>query len=266
MSRLAPVVSNPTTQGSTPPRRLLGLLLMWATILFGGFLFGLPDEPGAQRMPLETRMLSSLTLVVAGWAWWWTSRNSDVREYAQLMATGMTLGFVGDLFMARLLPVPEPVLGGIAAFGLGHIAYIAAMRRFAGDHALDTDRSRWGAWATWLAIGGVGWYVVVFRGQDATALHWAALPYALLLASTAGIASGIALQAPVFTPLALGAALFLFSDLILAARLFNDLDFPMINDVVWLTYGPGQAMIVYSVGAARRLAATSGRALPAPTA
>lgn len=217
-------------------------------------------------MPLETRMLSSLTLVVAGWAWWWTSRNSDVRDYARLIAMGMTLGFVGDLFMARLLPAPEPVLGGIAAFGLGHIVYIAAMWRFARANGLEAGRTRWGAWAAWLVVGGVGWYVVVFRGQDATALHWAALPYALLLASTAGIATGMALQAPVFQPLALGAALFLFSDLILAARLFNDLDFPMINDVVWLTYGPGQALIVYSVGAAHHVAATSERALPTHTA
>lgn len=211
-------------------------------------------------------MLSSLTLVVAGWAWWWTSRNSDVRDYARLIATGMTLGFAGDLFMAGLLPAPQPVLGGIAAFGLGHVAYIAAMWRLAGDQGLNAGRTRWGAWAAWLVIGGVGWYAVVFRGQEATALHWAALPYALLLASTAGIASGMALQAPAFKPLALGAALFLFSDLILAARLFNDLGFPMINDVVWLTYGPGQALIVYSIGAARQVAVSRRDAVPAATA
>jgi hypothetical protein len=174
----------------------------------------------------------------------------------------MTLGFAGDLFMARLLPAPEPVLGGIAAFGLGHIAYMAAMFRFARASSLDAGRAQWGAWMTWLVVGGVGWYLVVFRGQDASALHWAALPYALLLASTAGCATGLALHVPAFAPLAAGGALFLFSDLILAARLFNDLDFPMINDVVWLTYGPGQALIVYSIGAARQVAAAADSALP----
>jgi hypothetical protein len=81
-------------------------------------------------------------------------------------------------------------------------------------------------------------------------LHYAALPYALLLSSTAGFATGLALNSGLFIPLALGCALFLLSDLIIAARLFNGVYFRLIDDVVWLTYGPAQMLIVYSVGAA----------------
>jgi hypothetical protein len=81
-------------------------------------------------------------------------------------------------------------------------------------------------------------------------LHWVALPYALLLASTAGVATGLALQDTAFWPMAAGAALFLLSDLILAAQLFNGRRFRLIDDVIWLTYGPGQMLIVYSVAAA----------------
>jgi hypothetical protein len=44
--------------------------------------------------------------------------------------------------------------------------------------------------------------------------------------------------------------LLLLSDLILAAELFNDLHFPLVGDVVWLTYGPAQALIVYAVNSA----------------
>ena len=40
------------------------------------------------------------------------------------------------------------------------------------------------------------------------------------------------------------------SDLILAAQLFNDLSFSLIGDVIWLTYGPGQMLIVYSAATA----------------
>ena len=58
------------------------------------------------------------------------------------------------------------------------------------------------------------------------------------------------MQSELFVLLAVGAALFLLSDLILAGGLFSDLKFPLIDDVVWLTYGPGQMLIVYSVGAA----------------
>ena len=47
---------------------------------------------------------------------------------------------------------------------------------------------------------------------------------------------------------ALGAALFLLSDLLLAAQLFNGVKFRLIGDVVWMLYGPAQMLIVYSIG------------------
>ena len=50
--------------------------------------------------------------------------------------------------------------------------------------------------------------------------------------------------------LAIGAGLFLFSDLVLAGELFADYKFKSVGDVVWLTYGPGQMLIVYSIGIA----------------
>jgi hypothetical protein len=57
-------------------------------------------------------------------------------------------------------------------------------------------------------------------------------------------------------PLALGAALFLLSDLILAGELFRGWRRPGL-DVVWLTYGPAQMLIVYSARSCRALAAGS---------
>lgn len=221
---------------------LLALLALWALLLFGGFIFGQPDAAQSQRIPTWMRMASSAVLVVAAWSWW----LAGVQEpgVALLIAVGMSLGFLGDLFMAGLLPAAPRVLWGMGAFGLGHVAYIAAFLRLANVLGLTANGPRVVAWLAWLLIGAVGWYFVVFRGQQATALHWAALPYALLLASTAGLASGLALQARTFIPLALGGALFLTSDLILAAQLFNGLSFPLIGSVIWLTYGPAQALIV----------------------
>ncbi|MBI5669683.1 MAG: hypothetical protein HZC41_16925 [Chloroflexi bacterium] len=37
------------------------------------------------------------------------------------------------------------------------------------------------------------------------------------------------------------------SDLILAGELFSGINFPLIGDVMWLTYGPAQMLIVYSM-------------------
>jgi len=221
---------------------LLALLALWALLLFGGFIFGQPDAAQSQRIPTWMRMASSAVLVAAAWSWW----LAGVQEpgVALLIAVGMSLGFLGDLFMAGLLPAAPRVLWGMGAFGLGHVAYIAAFLRLANVLGLTANGPRLAAWLAWLLIGAVGWYFVVFRGQQATALHWAALPYALLLASTAGLATGLALQARTFIPLALGGALFLTSDLILAAQLFNGLSFALIGSVIWLTYGPAQALIV----------------------
>jgi hypothetical protein len=233
----------------------VGLLALWAALLFGGFAFGKLNAEGTRRMPTWIRMASSLTLVVAAWSWYAFTRETAAGAYSLFVAFGMTLGCLGDIFLAELLPLKQPVLAGIAAFSLGHIAYIAAILSFADVHGLNAPGPRWGAEAVWLLVGLVSWYFVVYHGGKAATLHYAALPYALLLASTAGFATGLTLQAPAFAPLAVGAVLFLASDLILAAELFNNRTFPLIGDVIWLTYGPAQALIVYSVNAALLVAA-----------
>lgn len=229
---------------------LIALWLLWAVFLFGGFVFG--HEGESHRMPRWTRMASSATLVLAGWSWYFLTQDNPAKAYALFIAAGMTFGFLGDMILAGLLPGGRNVLGGIAAFGVGHIFYIIGILRFANQNGLDDPVRRWGALVFWLLIAVVCWYVLIFRGQEVTTLHWAALPYALLLASTTGFATGLALQASLFWGLATGAALFLLSDLILAAELFSGLKFNSIGDVIWLTYGPGQMLIVYSVSAAIR--------------
>ncbi|MBU2603834.1 MAG: lysoplasmalogenase [Actinobacteria bacterium] len=245
----------------------LVLLIIWALLLFGGFAFGSAVDDPTHRMPTWTRMASSLVLVAAGWAWFALSRSrsgrgdrgsrSDrddrgVTRFSLFVALGMTAGLAGDLILAGLLPGGENVLAGIAAFGIGHVLYIAAILHWAGRRGFNRAGPRWVAFAVWWVVGAVAWCLVVLRGQEATVLHWAALPYALLLAGTCGAATGVAAQTRAFVPMAVGAALFLASDLILAAQLFNDLDFTLIGDVIWLTYGPGQMLIVYTNAVARR--------------
>lgn len=233
---------------------LLGLLVLWAGLLLGGWLFGSAKNPDNRRMPAWTRMGSSLVLVVAGWSWAWLARTSPAAWFGVLIAAGMTLGFLGDLFLAQWLPLAEPVLGGIAAFGLGHVVYVAALLRFGNHHGLAEAGARWGSWGAWLLIGLAGWLVIVYPGTQPAALRWAALPYTLLLASTAGLATGLAVQATALFPLAVGAGLFFLSDMILATELFTPFRFPSMGDAVWLTYGPGQMLIVYSVYSALTVA------------
>lgn len=227
---------------------ILALVVCWGALLFGGFFTGKLNADQTHRMPTWTRLASSLALVIAAWTLTFALRGSTFDRLALLFAFGMSLGLLGDLFMAEALPFPNRVLGGIGAFGVGHLFYIAGLLNYGDSAGLDDPSARWGALIIWLLLALILWYLVVFRGAPKKSfLHYAALPYALLLASTAAFASGLALQTDLFLLAAGGAALFLLSDLILAAQLFNGLHFRMIGDVIWLTYGPGQMLIVYGV-------------------
>jgi hypothetical protein len=237
----------------------LALLLLWAALLFGGFAFGgrtttsggrttSSSQDRIRRMPAWTRLGSSLTLVVIAWFGYACTRGLPLEGTALLISIGMSLGFLGDVVLAGALPITsQPVVGGILAFGLGHIAYLLAILRIGNQYGLQAPLPRFGMLAVWLAIGLVSWYLVVFTGGGSTVLRLASLPYTLLLAGVAGGFFGLALQSPVLLPAATGAALFLVSDLLLAVTLFRGESSPVSADLVWLAYGPGQALIVTSV-------------------
>ncbi len=233
------------------PQRLwlFTLWFFWAAFLFGGLILGKPREH--RRMPRWTRMASSWTLVVAGWSWWLFLQHTEMGLYAFWIAVGMTFGGMGDLFLAELLGVrgTRAVIAGIVAFGVGHLSYIAAILYGTERFSMQSMSLRWPVLMLFWGIALIGWWGMVMRGQEGRHIvHWAALPYALLLATTAGLATGMASQYMAFWPLAAGAFLFLVSDLILAGALFGGLKWPYMHDIVWLTYGPGQMLIVYSVG------------------
>ena len=231
---------------------LLGLLVLWAIFLFGGFLFGKRNAEGTRRMP--TYAHASLTLVVAAWFWYAFTRETSVSGYALLIAVGMTLGFLGDLFLAPVFPIAQPVLAGIAAFGLGHVAYLVALVTFANARGLNAPGPRWIALAIWLLIGAAGWYLVVFRGRKPPSSTGPRYPTHYYLRASRAWRQDWRCNPRSSSHWRVGAALFLLSDLILAGELFAGLSFPLIGDVIWLTYGPAQALIVYSVASALRVA------------
>lgn len=226
---------------------VISLWLAWAVFLFGGLVLGRLNAARTHRMPTWMRMASSLALVLMGWGGVWMARGTPLQEFTLWMAVGMTLGCLGDFFMAGLIVREMAVLGGMASFGLGHIAYILGCLRLNGVIESDPIGTHLVFVAVWLLIGFLGWFIVVFWKARRSVLHMAALPYSLLLSTTTGAATALAVSVLGLAPLAVGAALFLFSDLLLAAQLFRGLHFRQIGDVVWLLYGPGQMLIVLSI-------------------
>jgi len=220
--------------------------MLWAALLFGGFLFGEPEPGKEHRIPTWARMGSSFMLALAAWSWWLIADFTDFDRLALLFAVGMSFGLLGDLFMARLIIRSEHyVLGGMGAFAMGHIAYITGLLTFADVIGLSVDVTV--LVVCWI-VAVVLWYLIIFRPSPMKeAPHFAALPYALLLATTAGVALSLSSQSAEFLLLAVGAVLFFISDLILAAHLFSHLKLPMVHDVVWLTYGPAQMLLIFTI-------------------
>lgn len=227
------------------------LWVVWAICLFGGYLAR--HSISAFDSWLVGRLGSSAVLVVAAFVLARAMRGAVGRRIGYLVAAGMALGFLGDLFNADVMPKigPDPVLGGIASFGLGHIAYIAAWVMLAAQLGMRNGRKRLVAIAAWQLLGLVGWYLAAYRNNPTSVLVWPALPYSLLLAGTAGVTCWLAAEDRRFVYLALGGALFLLSDLILAVRLFHG-SFEYASEAVWFNYGPAQMLIVYALNAARR--------------
>lgn len=245
-----PPQADPTTDSKAP--LAAGVLWMvWAVCLFGGYF----ARQGVTAFDtwMVGRLASSAVLVVAGGVLAAAMAGDVGRRIGCLVAVGMTLGFLGDLFNAGMIPLfgQDPVLGGIAAFGLGHIAYISAWVALARRLGMNNGSKRLAAIAVWQLLGLVGWYFAAYRGNPTSVLVWPALPYSLLLAGTAGVTAWLAAEDRRFMGLALGGALFLLSDLILAVRLFHG-EFAHASEAVWFHYGPAQMLIVYALNAARR--------------
>jgi len=265
MSRIAHAVS-PVNKLQRP--LFMALFVVWGAVLAGAI--GLEGQSGesAAFVARWLRMASSLTLVATAFAAWISFLGTGAAKYSLLFAIGMTLGTIGDFYNAGLLdavaPLGRGVLGGIAAFGLGHIAYISGCQVAARKTGCTATVPRYGSLALWLAIGAIGWYVIAYLGatEKTSALVWPALAYTLLLASMAGLAMGLAIQDRRFTLLAVGGAFFFVSDLVLAIGMFRG-NFKWQSELVWLLYGPGQMMIVFSTLAIGRILADRIRGEPA---
>lgn len=225
---------------------LLGLDLL---LLAGGLLFGPLDAARAGRLPRPLRMALSAILVAAALLQWRLSAATPAGRYALWILAGMALGFLGDLVMARLIPVPDRLIFGMLAFGLGHLAYIAALAGLTGALGLWHSRLQPAIAAAAALAAVLLWARFVRKPGGAPALNAAALVYSLLMAGLNALAIGLAVRRARLIPLAAGAVLFLTSDLILGNSAIRGHTWKRVDDAVWVTYNLGQLLIVTSVAA-----------------
>jgi len=229
------------------------LLLAVAALLVYGYARGRYDKERLGRMAKRHELPQTVLLIgVAAAIWLGGARDTALSTAAALVIAGVALGFAGDLFMAGVFG-EQDVIRGMAAFGLGHIAYLLALREYALVLGLTNGAL--------LALGIVLlWLVGLLTWRGATRASTAPRPmivmsliYGLLLATVAGLAVGLALQALPLWSLAIGGLLFVLSDGLIAMRLFAGLRRPYVGDAIWATYIVAQALIVTSTAVALTL-------------
>lgn len=166
---------------------------------------------------------------------------------APAVLAAMFCGWAGDFFM--IYKHRDAFLAaGMAAFGLGHILYVARI----GVIAAAAQPRLFTALAGTLVPGAVAIIIfVVLRRRIPKQLRLPGLLYGLLLASL-GSAAFIALRAgaPGGAYLLAGGCLFLCSDGILSFETFRDGDSNAADVAVMLTYIAAQALLAigFSMG------------------
>ena len=230
------------------------LLAVWTALLILGFVCGKLDQERINRIPRANKILSSAILVVCALIWWLAgASDTPLAAYAALLFFGMAFSFLGDAIMAQLLPLPQHLLFGMGAFGVAHVLYSSAYLRLGSVLGLTIVWARAAGLAVLLILAVVLWWTLIRSPQTDAVLNYGSLGYALLLAAMAGLSVSVALQEARFVPLALGALLFLISDVFLGHRLFQDGTFLLVGDLIWMTYIVGQLLIVFSTAIVLRL-------------
>jgi len=198
--------------------------------------------------------MSSSALSIAAWVNWGLHRRDLFGWACALIALGMTLGMLADLYGAfSALRFTEPLMMIIPLFALGHIAYIGGMMVFARRLNL-TRRSGWGkVFASTVVfydlVGLVLWSTLVRPSADLPHMHVPAAAYTVFLSTATAVMATVACVDRRFLVVGVGGLLFLVSDAFLAVRLFQN-NWHGIGDLCWITYGIGQMLIVYGVVAA----------------
>ncbi len=240
----------------TPPVSaiLYALFFLDLALLGGGLAFGKLNPEGTGHLPRPLRMSLTAILVLAAFlAWQSGARDTPVQLYAALILMGMASGFVGDLILAQLIPVPNKLVFGMIAFGVGHIFYIAAFLAlrlqfgFPGTSAQLIIATAMLAFCVW------AWYTYVRKPKGSKVINIGSLVYGLLIGIMTALAIGLAVQQTRLISLAAGAVLFLISDFVLGNWQVRGHVWKPVNDVIWTAYAGGQLLIVYSVAAVLNL-------------
>ena len=234
---------------------LYGLFGLELALLIGGLVLGKLNEEGTGRLPRPLRVVLSALLVAAALLGWLGGmRTAVVQGFALWILLGMAAGHIGDLIMAKLIPVPERVVFGMIAFGVGHLLYTAAFLRLALQSGCADPAVLFVVMGAMFVVCSWAWYTYVRQPARSKVLNVGSLVYGWLIGIMVALTLVLAACDAHYLALAVGALLFLVSDFLLGNWVIRGHVWRSVNDAIWLTYVSGQLLIVYSVAAALNVA------------
>jgi uncharacterized membrane protein YhhN len=201
---------------------LIGVSIL-AALGYGALFAGRPDK-NITAAVVKTAAVAALAALALSFGLPW------------LVIGGLALGAAGDFALAR--KSEGWFLAGLAAFAVGHLAYLIAL----------SDLPATSGTAVWLVWGMVGLLVlwtILWLAPKAGNLRWPVGGYGVIIGAMLGFALTLA---PGMLLLKTGAVLFTLSDLLLSLRLFvvqNPRIQRQLDLLLWPAYWGGQALILW---------------------
>lgn len=186
---------------------------------------------GAAVKTVSTAGLALVALILGEGDWFW------------LIPLGLAFGALGDLLLA--LGGVRRFLAGVAAFGLGHLAYVGGLLWRSGELGFDGL-----SLVETVVLGGLAGLLAsteLWLAPRTGELRQPVRGYVVLI-GLMGVAAVLLPAHPGQGVLRLGAGLFVLSDLLLALQLFVVKDQGLRRGLalaLWPAYWTGQALIAW---------------------
>ena len=186
------------------------LLVLWASLLAGGLLFR-RSRARTRSIPSWIQTASAVTLLLMAWyGYLLTHAGTDGARYAFGVAAAITFSLIGGTLVAGSSALRRTNYG-ISLIAVSYLLFAGAIAQYGAGFG----SVRLYVLIPWLLAGVlVGRAVLLWKRRGDPLQASAAVAYTLLLFTASGFATGLAITAPRFGVLAVGALLLVFSDLI----------------------------------------------------
>jgi len=221
------------------------LLVLTGSIALTLFLIARDRKGSVQALLIKT--LTSFLFISVAFTSFMINPNPDVATFAMLIMMGLICGLIGDIVLDLKIMYRESSSlyqqGGMVAFLVGHLYYLAALVIYFGFNWMPVVI----ALVLAVIIGVVSKFILKFNFAEHTIITYAYsffLSYMMTQACYAAITRGFTACTVL---LAAGAILFLLSDLVLVMTYYDNKDSRPFIAVNHILYYAAQYSIALSI-------------------